>query len=93
MDKTQTTFRAQFKSEQNAYVQFRRALRRTDQYIFDELWVGAIYHRAAVEFATVALPMEAILLSMLIEERKFSKHLQVEIEALQIKLNKLSQAE
>jgi hypothetical protein len=77
MGRTQTSITQQIEIEEEAFIPFRRALRKADQEIFDELFAAAKFHRAAAGLASRALPMESILFSMLIEERKISKHLQV----------------
>ena len=53
--------------EQQALVNFRRALRREDQRIFDELFARARKHIMAINQADHVLPLEAILLAMLVE--------------------------
>ncbi len=86
MGRTQTSITQQVQIEEEAFLPFRRALRRSDQMIFDELFVAAKNHRAAAAMASRALPMESMLLSMLIEEHKALKHLQVQVEELQGRL-------
>jgi len=56
--------------EQQAFADFRRALRREDQRIFDALFAGARRHTAAISQAAHALPFEAILLAMVVEQAK-----------------------
>ena len=56
--------------EQQAFADFRRALRREDQRIFDALFAGARRHTAAISQAAHALPFEAILLAMVMEQAK-----------------------
>jgi len=53
--------------EQRAFNSFRRALRREEQYIFDELFARARKHIMAINQADHVLPFEAILLAMLVE--------------------------
>lgn len=57
-------------SEQKAFADFRRALRREDQRIFDALFAGARRHTAAISQAAHALPFETILLAMVVEQAK-----------------------
>jgi hypothetical protein len=54
--------------EQTAFTDFRRALRREDQRAFDALFAAARKHTAAISQANHALPFEAILLAMLLEQ-------------------------
>ena len=53
--------------EQRAFSNFRRALRREDQLIFDALFARARKHVMAINQANHALPFEAILLTILVE--------------------------
>ncbi len=59
-----------FLQEQEAFGRFRRALRRSDQEAFDDLFAAARRHIAAASYASHALPFEVFLLSMLLEEHK-----------------------
>jgi hypothetical protein len=59
-----------FLQEQEAFARFRRALRRSDQLILDELFASAHKHLAAAAYASHALPFEVFLLAMLLEEHK-----------------------
>jgi hypothetical protein len=56
--------------EQESFSQFRRALRRSDQLVLDELFTSARKHSAAIAYAAHALPFETALLAMLMEEHK-----------------------
>lgn len=66
--------------EQSAFADFRRTLRRADQRYFDALFANARKHTAAISQARHALPLEAILLAMLLEQAR-------EIEILKSKLD------
>jgi len=66
--------------EQQAFAQFRRALRREDQQTFDELFARARQHGMAINQANHVLPFEAILLAMVVE-------LMGEILALKTQIN------
>lgn len=68
--------------EQGSFSQFRRALRRNDQLILDDLFAAARKHAAAAAYAAHALPFEIALLSMLLEEHKQVMRLQQQIEQL-----------
>ncbi|MGV8025624.1 MAG: hypothetical protein AB2L18_03600 [Anaerolineaceae bacterium] len=68
--------------EQEAFSQFRRALRRSDQLALDSLFAAARKHSAAVAYASHALPFEVALLSMLLEEHKEVLRLQQLLEEL-----------
>ena len=76
-------------TEENNLARFRRALRREDQLVFDDLFVAAYKHRAAASYAGHLLPFETFLLSMQIEDHKEVMYLRREIESLRKKINKL----
>ena len=59
-----------FLHEQESFLRFRRALRRSDQKALDDLFAAAHKHLAAAAYASHALPFEVFLLSMLLEEHK-----------------------
>lgn len=59
-----------FLREQESFLRFRRALRRSDQKALDDLFAAAHKHLAAAAYASHALPFEVFLLSMLLEEHK-----------------------
>lgn len=69
-------------AEEANLARFRRALRREDQIVFDDLFTAAYKHRAAAAYAGHLLPFETFLLSMQIEDHKEVMHLRAEIENL-----------
>lgn len=70
MGRTLQTANQILRAEQQAFVNFRRALRRRDQQRFDALFAKASQHLPAISQANHALPFEAILLAMLIEQQR-----------------------
>jgi len=56
--------------EEGSFARFRRALRRSDQVVFDDLFVFAHKHIAAAGYAAHAQFFETFLLAMLLEEHK-----------------------
>lgn len=62
--------------EEANLVRFRRALRREDQIVFDDLFVAAYKHRAAANYAGHLLPFETFLLCMQVESHKESMRVQ-----------------
>ena len=80
MGRTLSTTTQIILDEQAAFAKFRRALRREDQLLFDRLFANARRHTAAISQANHALPFEAVLLAMLIEQTR-------EIEALRCRLH------
>ena len=55
------------------------ALRRSDQLILNAMFDGIQQHRAAIANAASLLPLEAILLLMLMEERKREERIHAEL--------------
>ena len=71
-----------FLREQESFIRFRRALRRSDQRVLDDLFAAAHQHLAAAAYAAHALPFEVFLLAMLLEEHKQVLRLQTRLEHL-----------
>ncbi len=67
MGRTVAPFTYVLNREKSNLKDFRRALRKEDQEIFDELWEKARKHIQACAYSSFPLPMEGILLSMCIE--------------------------
>jgi hypothetical protein len=82
MGRTLPTISITFLQEQKAFNNFRRALRRSDQLVLDDLFISARKHLAAAAYATDALPMETFLLAMLVEEHKEVVRLREQVENL-----------
>jgi hypothetical protein len=82
MGRTLPTISITFLQEQKAFSNFRRALRRSDQMVLDDLFISARKHLAAAAYATDALPMETFLLAMLVEEHKEVIRLREAVENL-----------
>lgn len=70
MGRTLKSITQVFLEEEQAFARFRRALRRSDQIVLDDLFASARQHMAAAAYASHALPFEVFLLSMLLEEHK-----------------------
>jgi hypothetical protein len=79
MGRTLPSITQTFLQEQESFMRFRRALRRSDQQVLDDLFAAAHQHLAAAAYASNVLPFEAFLLAMLLEEHK-------QVRALQEKL-------
>jgi hypothetical protein len=86
MGRTLPSITMAFIQEQEAFSRFRRALRRSDQLVLDDLFAAARKHLAPAAYAAHALPMETFLLSMLLEEHKEVVRLRQLVEG-QIKEN------
>jgi hypothetical protein len=70
MGRTVSSITQTFLQEEASFSKFRRALRRSDQIILDDLFAAARQHLAAAAYASHALPLETFLLCMLLEEHK-----------------------
>ncbi len=68
--------------EEAALARFRRALRRGDQLVFDDLFTAAQKHISATAYAAHALPFETFLMAMLLEEHKEVMRLRKIVETL-----------
>ena len=82
MGRTVLPFTQELYREEASWAPFRRALRREDRELLDELFSAARHHTAACAFAGRAVPFEAILLSMLVEERRAVRELERKVEKL-----------
>ncbi len=70
MGRTLPSITQAFLQEQESFSRFRRALRRSDQLVLDDLFAAAHQHLAAAAYAAHPLPFETFLLAMLLEEHK-----------------------
>ena len=82
MGRTLPSITQNFLEEQQSFARFRRALRRSDQVVLDDLFASARQHLAAAAYASHALPFEVFLLSMLLEEHKQVMHLHRQVDGL-----------
>lgn len=83
MGRTLATANQMILDEQKAFADFRRTLRQNDQLAFDDLFAGARKHTAAITMASHALPFEAVLLAMLVEEHARNQRLHQSMVELQ----------
>jgi hypothetical protein len=86
MGRTLPSAAQNFMQEEASFARFRRALRRRDQLVLDDLFASARQHLAAAQYAAHALPFEVFLLSMLLEEHKEVMQLRDKVETLGNKL-------
>ncbi|HEX5836793.1 MAG TPA: hypothetical protein VFY26_03110 [Anaerolineales bacterium] len=82
MGRTLASITQAFLDEESSFAKFRRALRRSDQLVLDDLFASARQHLAAAAYASHALPFETILLCMLLEEHKEVIYLRQIVEEL-----------
>jgi hypothetical protein len=81
MGRTLPSITQSWMEEEAAFSRFKRALRREDQLVLDELFVSARKHLAAAAYSANTLPMETFLLAMLLEEHKEVLRLRAQLEA------------
>ncbi|HSR48693.1 MAG TPA: hypothetical protein VLL77_11995 [Anaerolineales bacterium] len=93
MGRTLPSITNAFLQEQQSLSRFRRALRQADQRALDELLAASRHHLAAAAYASHLLPFEIMLLAMLVEEHKHVLHLEIEIERLRHRLDRLELSE
>jgi len=82
MGRTVLPFTQELYREEESWKSFRRALRREDRELFDELFAAARYHTAACTCSGRAVPFEAILMSILVEERRAVRELSRRLDEL-----------
>ena len=70
MGRTLATFTMQVDQALDEWSKFKRALRKEDQLIIEGLFADARYHAQAGAYLAPTDPFSAMLLSMLLEERK-----------------------
>ncbi len=90
MGRTVLPFTQELYREEESWKEFRRALRREDRELFDELFAAARYHTAACAFSGRAVPLEAILMSILLEERRTVRELSARLAALAERVDALA---
>jgi len=86
MGRTVLPFTQELYREEASWAAFRRALRKEDRALLDELFAAARYHTAACAFAGRAVPFEAILMSVLLEERRALRELEKKLEEIMARL-------
>lgn len=70
MGRTVPSITAVYYYELAALSQFKHALKRSDQLVFDELFANARIHLAEAAYAAHPLPLEIFMLAMILEEHK-----------------------
>jgi hypothetical protein len=89
MGRTVLPFTQELYREEESWKAFRRALRKEDRGLFDELFAAARYHTSACTCSGRAVPFEAILMSILVEERRAARELSRQVEDLSQRLDGL----
>ena len=80
MTNTQSSLKQDTLKDLESYLRFRRALRREDQRMLDNLYQKASLHFAVAQAVEHALPFEILLLLMLLEEHKEVERLCLQVE-------------
>ncbi len=80
MGRNNETFTLIINRNRETWGKFRRALRSEDQLLFDELWRAPKLHLAAGAFLASEFSMEAIMMSMLLEQYKRVKALEQKLK-------------
>jgi hypothetical protein len=70
MGRTTPTATMLIQFEESSWSQFRRALRKEDQSVFDELFTYAKMNLPAISIQARPMPFESILLAILVEQQK-----------------------
>ena len=86
MGRSLPTVSQQLSDTESALSRFRRALRRSDQYILDGLFAAARRHSAAISQTDALLPFEAALLAILLEQARELAVLRQEVDVLKGRL-------
>lgn len=70
MGRTIPSAMMKFQEIESNWKKFRRALRREDQVLFDELIIKSRKHVSALAYASLTFPIEGMFMSMLLEQQK-----------------------
>lgn len=81
MGRTNPTFRDRLGSIEDNWQDYRRALRRSDQNRFDDLWEDAREYADAASNQNHQNPMPVVLFSMVLAHEQRIEELEAELEA------------
>jgi len=87
MGRTIATFHQLIEQTQARFAPYRRALRREDQQVFDELFARVKYYAASGSMEAGWEPLDAIFLSMLLEQQKRLRALEGRLRAVELEEN------
>jgi hypothetical protein len=76
MGRNNDTFTLIIDRQRDTWGKFRRALRKEDQMLFDEMWRAPKLHLAAGAFIASETPLLTIIMSMLLEQYKMIRRLE-----------------
>jgi hypothetical protein len=80
MGRTIATFHQLIEQTRARFAPFRRALRREDQQLFDDLFDRAKYYAASGAMEAAAEPFEAVVLALLLEQQKTLRALETRLQ-------------
>lgn len=83
MGRNNDTFTLVVDRNREAWSKFRRALRKEDQILFDEMWRAPKLHLAAGAFIANGIPIETIFMTMLLEQYKMIRRLEAIVQRSQ----------
>jgi signal transduction protein with GAF and PtsI domain len=93
MGHTKKPFTHQFQQERGYFTEFRRALLlKQDQLLLEDLWDRAEFHIPAAEKGAHPLAIASILMAITLEQEKAIFHLQNELAARLLEIQRLEAA-
>jgi len=84
MGRTTQTMTDLVAHEEACWAPFRRALRKEDQVVFDQLFAAARHHSAPAHYASHSTPFDSMLLAMLLEAMKAITMVRQSLERLEV---------
>ncbi len=87
MGKTVPSFRMALEAEIGSWRSYRKALKEGDRKVFDEIMGHTRAHASASSNAVRTSPLEAMILSILIEQQKAISRLRDELDGLKMGLD------
>jgi len=88
--RTVLPYRQVLEREYNEWKKFRRGLRKEDQKAFDRLFDLARLHVQAGVYASSPWPLEAILISILLEHHKALEELRAKCKRMEAEVDRAS---
>lgn len=83
MGRTVATFHQLIEQAQARFAKFRRALRREDQQVFDELFARVKYYAASGSMEAAWNPLDTIFLALFLEQQKTLRALEERLRVLE----------
>jgi hypothetical protein len=83
MGRTVLPYSVVLEAEYSRWKNFRRALRKEDQQLFDELFELARRHMQAGANSSMPVPLQPVFMSMLIELLRINQKLELKLQLLE----------